>query len=176
MMIIILSYFIIIMLGIWLLLSIMAQFRDVKIIKWINDRDPFALLPAWTFFAPNPGVTDYQLFYRDKLYDGQFTTWKKVRHRDRSIFHSIVNPDKRAQKAIADCCISILQMVKENRNNRLIQKSFPYLMIMSCIMYMPKDSESEYRQFSIVRTFGFISSKKPINEFTSSLHNFASYL
>src|SRR3954466_8083099 len=170
-MITIFSCFIIIVLGIWLFLSILAQFRDIKVIKWIKDSDPFALLPAWTFFAPIPGVADYKLLYRDKLLDGKYTKWIKIPYRDHSIWHSILNPDKRRQKAIADCCISLLQISIKNPKDKSILLSFPYLFILNYIMSMPKNPLCEYRQFSIIRTFGYLSDKQPDLLFTSCLHD-----
>src|SRR3954468_7332015 len=102
-MISIFDYFFIVILGIWMFLSIVAQFRSISLINWINNKDPFSLLPSWTFFAPNPGVVDYQILYRDKISDGHFTKWKMIFYRNNSILHSILNPDKRRRKAIRDC-------------------------------------------------------------------------
>jgi hypothetical protein len=169
-----LNYFIIVVLGIWLFLSIIAQFRGIKWIKWVKDKDSLALIPSWTFFAPNPGVTDYKLLYRDRLFNGQFNNWKEVAHRNNSILNFIWNPDKRRQKAIADSCRSLLQTANKNSENKAILSSAPYLTIMAYIMNMPKNSLYEYRLFLIVRTFGYISSKPPDILFLSYLHKLSS--
>jgi len=173
-MVTVLDYFIISILGIWLFLSIVAQFRGIKWIKWILDRDPFDFIPSWTFFAPNPGVTDYQILYRDKLFNGQFSYWKQVQYRDNSILHSMLNPDKRRRKAIADYCKSILKSADKNQRDKAILLSFPYLAILTYVMSMPKNPLCEYRQFLITRTFGYISSKQPDILFISHLHNLSS--
>jgi hypothetical protein len=167
----ILDYFIIVTLGIWFFLSIIAQFRGIKLIKWIIDRDPFAFIPSWTFFAPNPGVTDYQILYRDKLSDGQFSNWKEIPFRNHSILHSILNSEKRRRKAIANCCIALLQIPNKDLKNKAILSSAPYLTILSYIMSMPMNSISVYRQFLIARSFGYISSKPQDILFISDLHN-----
>jgi hypothetical protein len=170
----ILSYFIIFTLGIWLFFTIVAQFRGIKWVEWVLAKDYFALIPSWTFFAPNPGVTDYQIFYRDKLLDGQYNNWKQVKYRNNSLLHSILNPDKRRRKAIAECCISILNAASKNKKENAILSSFPYLVILTYIMSMPKNSLCEYRQFLIACTFGYTLSKEPKILFISHLHNISS--
>ena len=139
--------------------------------EWIIDRDPFDLIPSWTFFAPNPVVSDYQILYRDKLLNGQFSNWKQVQYRNNSILHSIWNPDKRKRKAIANYCKTILKSASKNPKNDAILLSFPYLVILTYIMSMPKNPVCKYRQFLIARTFGYISSKPPDILFISPLHN-----
>ncbi len=171
---IIFDYFIICILGIWLWLSIFAQFSGIKWIKWIKDKDPFAFIPSWTFFAPNPGVTDYKLLYRDKLFDGWFSNWKEVTYRNNSILHSIWNFDKRRRKAITDSCISLIQSVKKNPKNKAILLSIPYLFILTYIVSRPKNDLCEHRQFLIARTFGYVSSKQPDILFISPLHKLSS--
>jgi len=166
------SFFIVI-LGIWMFLSIVAQFRSIKLINWINNKDPFSLIPSWTFFAPNPGVVDYQILYRD-ISDGHYTKWKIIFYRNNSIFHSILNPDKRRRKAIRDCCISILQIESNDPENKPILLSSSYIVLLNYIMTMPKDSLCKYRQFSIMRTFGCMTSKKSEVLFTSCFHKLPS--
>jgi hypothetical protein len=173
-MIAILDNFIISLLGIWLFLTIVAQFSGIRWIKWIIDRDPFDLIPSWTFFAPNPIISDYQILYRDKLFNGQFSNWEQVQYRDYSIFHSILNPDKRRRKAIAGYCKTILKSASKNLKNEAITSSYPYLVILTYIMSMPKNHLCEYRQFLIARSFGYKSSKQPDILFISNLHNLSS--
>ena len=173
-MIAILDYFIISLLGIWLFLTIVAQFSGIKWIKWIIDRDPFDLIPSWTFFAPNPIVSDYQILYRDKLFNGQFRNWEQVKYRDYSVFHSILNPDKRRRKAIAGYCKTILKSASENPKNESITLSYPYLVILTYIMSMPKNPLYKSRQFLIARSFGYLSSKQSDILFISHLHNLSS--
>src|SRR5690348_12432463 len=53
----------------WFILSILNQFGFAWFDK-ITRHDHFSLLPLWTFFAPNPGQSDYHLIYRDRKTDG----------------------------------------------------------------------------------------------------------
>ena len=154
----------------WLILSILAQFSQHKWVRWFKYYDIFALIPVWTFFAPNPGVTDFRLLYRDKLFDGQYTPWKEVEYSDSSLFCTIWNPDKRRQKAIVDNCIFLLQDIGRNIKNKSILVSTPYLVILTYVMAMPRSSLSEYRQFLIGRTFGYHTSKEPEILFISHPH------
>jgi hypothetical protein len=42
------------LLGVWLLLSILAQFNTFSWIRWFRGRDYFVLIPDWSIFAPEP--------------------------------------------------------------------------------------------------------------------------
>ncbi len=170
----ILDYFVVFSLGIWLSLSIISQFSGIKWVIWLKDRDIFKLIPSWNFFAPYPGVTDYKILYRDRFFDGQFSNWQEIHYRNNSILPSIFNSNKRRRKSIADSCRSLLQNANMNPKNKEIVFSFPYLIILNYIMSMPKNSLSEYRQFLIARTFGYISSKPPDILFLSDQHNLSS--
>jgi len=164
------DYIIIGTLGIWLFLSTIAQFSGVKWIKKVKDWDHFKVIPSWAFFAPNPGVTDYQLLYRDRLFDGQFSNWKEVQYRNTSFLRSMWNSEKRRRKAIADSCKFLLQSISKNSNNKSVVLSIPYITILTYIMSMPKSPLCEYRQFLIARTFGYISSSQPDILFISHQH------
>src|SRR5919112_1882947 len=166
----ILDCFIIVILGIWLLLSIIAQFNEIKWTQRIRDQDHFKVIPSWTFFAPNPGISDYQILYRDMLFDGQLSNWKEISYRNMSILHSMYSSDKRRRKAIAESCKILLQDANNDPENKSILISIPYLTILTYIMSMPKNRLCENRQFLIARTFGYIQSKQPEILFISHQH------
>src|ERR1043165_8847499 len=91
----------IVILGLWLLVSALHQLKYRGFVSVLKRHDHFALVPAWSFFAPNPGTTDLHLLYRDKLLDGNITLWRQVRLHS-SFERCFWNPDKRLQKGIAD--------------------------------------------------------------------------
>jgi hypothetical protein len=160
---------------IWLILSVFAQFSKSKYILQIKLHDHFALLPLWTFFAPNPGVTDYRLLYRDTFFDGQITPWKEVELSGTSPVNAIWNPEKRSRKTIVDSCQILFQILSNtNANSALVSNSvlvsMPYLTILCYVMNMPRNNLCEYRQFLICSTYGFYTSKEPDILFISQTH------
>src|ERR1051326_1455357 len=85
---------------IWFILSVLNQLKW-KWFELIRQFDYFSLLPFWTFFAPNPGQTDYHLTFRDKLADGLMTEWKEIEiGAPRYWYCFIWNPEKRSKKVI----------------------------------------------------------------------------
>jgi hypothetical protein len=76
---------------------------------WLRAVDIFGLVPIWTFFAPNPGMTDYYLLYRDRLADGSFDNWREVdlKQSENGVRLALWNPTKRRHKALTDM-VSVL--------------------------------------------------------------------
>jgi hypothetical protein len=90
----------------WLVLTIVAQFDAAE--RFIGKIDPFQLLPRWTFFAPNPGVTDYHLVARLKDARGEMGSWMAVpMNAPRSRFSYFWNPRNRASKILNDAAQSL---------------------------------------------------------------------
>jgi hypothetical protein len=158
-------------LEIWLILTILVQFPCFKWVKWLRDRDYFALLPNWSFFAPNPGTSDLQILYRDKLSDGQLTPWQAVAFREGSLLHAIWNPEKRLHKAITNVCLSLLQLASDKHKSKLLFASVPYILIVMYIKALPHDGSSNSRQFLIAQTYGYCTvSQEPKILFISQFH------
>ena len=63
-------------LSLWFALSVLNQYRRGALIRPVKRRDAFSLIPTWTFFAPRPGVTDFNILYRDRARDGAFGPWR----------------------------------------------------------------------------------------------------
>lgn len=165
------------LLALWFLLSVLAQFRRVA---WLGDwvsrvkhRDYLALIPAWAFFAPNPGTRDFELLFRDRLVDGQFTPWKEMERPVGSFLRAIWNPSKRRQKAVVDMCSLLTRMAAENQTElgaRRVVLSVPYLGLLTYISSLKAGPLSTSRQFLIATTFGYHSDKKPDILYVSHLH------
>lgn len=98
-------------LGLWLLLTAICQFRgefSAKIRRW----DSFFLLPAWTFFSPNPGTKDYRLAAQDV--DSDNGDWVVVElTKPNGPLSFLFNPNKIRKK----CLIDIANQTIEARNN-----------------------------------------------------------
>src|ERR1700686_2969061 len=83
----------------WLAATIAIQFHS-SCPHWLRAVNVFWLIPVWTFFAPNPGMTDYYLLYRDRLPDGSFDNWRKVelKNSPNGFRVALWNPTKRKHK------------------------------------------------------------------------------
>ena len=107
-------------LALWLVLSTLGQLttwsrvpkRLAALVGFFSTYDFFSLLPAWNFFAPNPGTTDYHLLYRDKLHNGEYSVWRELRvDKERGLLKGIWNPNKRQSKIISDVAGVLTQLL-----------------------------------------------------------------
>jgi hypothetical protein len=165
------------LLAMWFLFSILAQFRRVGWmggwVNWVKSRDVLAMIPSWTFFAPNPGTRDHELLYRDRLVDGRYSAWKEIERPVGSLARAFWNPAKRRQKAVVDMC-SILMRIASRSKTEIAAKrlviSVPYLGLLTYISCKEAGPLSVQRQFLIAHTFGHHSDKKPEILYVSHLH------
>lgn len=173
------SVLFIFLLSAWLLVSVIAQLRRVrrtnpliKAVSWLKWRDYCALIPSWSFFAPNPGTSDYRLLYRDKLCDEQYTAWKEVEFPSDPLIRWVWNPGKRAKKALVDMCSSLMSMASRDlkKPSKMVYISVPYITLLTYVSRQPRSPLSEHTQFMIAATFGRHEPKGPEILFISPLH------
>jgi hypothetical protein len=155
----------------WFVLSVINQFR----FRWF-DRvlalDYFSLIPYWTFFAPNPGRSDYHLVYRDQLSDGSTTSWCEADlSMPRGVLAFLWNPEKRSKKVLSDVAMSIARVVyTDPRAEGTIMISFQYLLILNYLTKCYRMSKGVARQFAIVETAGFFRQGPPSVVLRSDFH------
>jgi hypothetical protein len=168
--------------GLWFSLSILAQFHLEKFDRY-RTHDLFHLIPNWTFFAPNPGRTDYHLIFRDKRRDGSTGDWKELPLLYRRRFWSFLwNPEKRETKVLTDAVASIFEMIefqqKRERSKELTEQLLlihsPYLLLLNLVMSSrePHSVDVTHRQFALVESFGFLSADPPRPILSSPFHAF----
>jgi hypothetical protein len=153
----------------WFLLSVLNQFNRGALIRWIKQRDAFSLIPVWTFFAPRPGVTDYNVLFRDRGRDGRCGSWHEVQADQPRWFKGIWNPGKRVRKGTTDVC-NMLMRHADPKLGKKMYVQMPYLTLLHHACEQPRSELSFLRQFAIVRTFGFESTEEPQVVFVSALH------
>jgi hypothetical protein len=97
----------------------------------------FGLIPIWTFFAPNPGMTDYYLLYRDRLPDGSLDNWRKVelKQSENGFRLALWNPTKRNHKALSDMVSSLIRLANHRRSEALV--TVPYILILNVVTTRP---------------------------------------
>jgi hypothetical protein len=159
-------------LTVWLLLSILNQF-SFSFIKKITQHDKCALLPRWTFFAPNPGCTDFRLVYR--TFDEQElpSAWKEVcMVRERAWSDAIWNPDKRLLKAVVDLAQALLAIRRTYDDPTVLITSFPYVVLAHYLDCQPRlDPSAKSWQFMVIQTHGVFTESSPDLLIRSKVHN-----
>jgi hypothetical protein len=157
----------------WLILTCANQpvFRSNK---WISQHDIFHLVPIWTFFAPNPGVSDYNLLSRVKLADGTITAFQEIPLRSKKqISIALFNPNRRLQKALHDHARTIIMQIEkgipeENKEN--IKLTFSYISVLNYCSKLPAAPNAHSVQFIILESFGYLELREPRLILNSEFH------
>lgn len=144
--------------SLWFILTVLNQFGwswFVRLLKF----DFLHILPVWTFFAPNPGVRDNHVVYRDYCPATQsYSDWSEVLfERKRHFFSFLWSPEKRRKKLLADVVSALIQLRDIQKDDpRLVVVSGPYLILLNLVLRFD-GTKSDQRQFAIVETQGFIT-------------------
>jgi hypothetical protein len=158
---------------IWLILTCANQpiFRSNK---WISRYDIFRLIPMWTFFAPNPGVSDFNLLSRVKLADGTITDFQEIPLRgEKKISMALFNPDRRLQKALNDHARTIITQIENDvteQNKENIKLTFSYISVLNYCTKLPAVANASAIQFIIIETFGYRELEEPRLILNSEFH------
>jgi hypothetical protein len=157
----------------WLILTCANQ-PVFKSNKWINRNDLFRLVPVWTFFAPNPGVSDFNLLSRVKLEDGTITSFQEVPLRSKKALSvALFNPERRLQKVLNDHARTILRQIdneitEENKQN--IKLTFSYISVLNYCARLPAVPHAHAIQFVILESFGYQELMEPRLILNSDFH------
>ena len=95
-----------VLVSVWLVATVLAQL-PYRVRNVIRRFDPYGVIPAWTFFAPSPGISDPVLIARDRLDDGTWSPWS-IRWREQTKpLRFLWRPGKRVAKLVTDCASSL---------------------------------------------------------------------
>lgn len=157
----------------WLALTVVVQFHYERI-NFFRRFDVLNLLPTWTFFAPNPGSTDYHIIFRNRFESGEVTAWRDALPIPKqNAICAVWNPQKRHVKVVGDAVSSILEAYATARSKGQSKESIesaliffgPYLVILNLVLqsagHPPKTVSL---QFAIVErtSFGREAPPRPI--------------
>lgn len=132
----------------WLLISVVAQIVPRRVP--FHRLDTLGLIPRWSFFAPNPGVHDYYLLYRDRHSNGSYSLLKEVQLvKTRRAFHAVWHPEKRIQKVVTDCVAQTSELLHVNEIAALL--STPYLVLVTLVLQQPRSKCAIARQVVIAQ-------------------------
>lgn len=157
----------------WLTLTCASQ-PGFKLRNWICRYDVFHLVPVWTFFAPNPGVSDYNLLRRGKLMDGTITRFEEVPLRSKKDIRSaLFNPQRRLQKALHDHARTIIMQIENDiteQNKQNIKLTFSYISILNYCAKLPAAPGTYSVQFIVLESFGYQELREPRLILNSEFH------
>jgi hypothetical protein len=135
-----------------LLLTIICQRPRWKPLQTLKYNDLAAFIPAWTFFAPNPGTTDTRILWREMLFGGSISPWHEVLPPNNGPLRPVWNPTKRQRKLITDVGPMVLCLAHTNPKSEYTLISLPYLIILHRVMSLPASPIVCARQFLVVQT------------------------
>lgn len=164
---------------VWFILSVAGQFQTPRT-NALRRYDVLQLLPIWTFFAPNPGSSDYHVIVRDRFSNGSLTDWRDAMPiPSQTATTWLWNPRKRRQKVLVDAVASVAEMCAPGGDlaiapevlRRALLISSPYLvllnMVVHCVKHAPGATAS---QFAVVERSGFGHEVQPTLLLRSPFH------
>ncbi|SER72419.1 hypothetical protein [Natrinema salaciae] len=152
----------------------------------LGGREVHHFIPRWNFFAPDPGVADYHLLYRDTFVDGGVGPWQEVSrfHEPRDVTAPIWHPDKHGKKALFDLTQELLRSQPETESeydaessdereltpvrSDAIKLTTAYIVLLNYVSSVQRSEMSVATQFLIMREAGVDGTLEPI--FTSDYH------
>lgn len=165
----ILSVVVVACLALWLAISVLAQVRG-SLVRRLKRHDYCALIPAWSFFAPNPGMSDYHLYFRDRLASGALSFWRELPiEREPSVLRAVWNPQKRDAKAFVDY-VGELRSLARDYPLRNLQLTLAYQAVCNRVCAEPTSFAAESRQFAIVESHGYYDAEAPALTVLSNFH------
>ncbi len=162
-----------IFLGIWFLLSIVNQLGPRKRLGRLRRADIFQLLPMWNFFAPNPGVHDFYLLYRDKTVAGEIGNWQLAQPTSiRGTFSFLWNPGKVERKVLSDAIQLFAGYDSPGASeNAAVMLTLPYLLCLKMVTEAPPIDSTTLRQFVLAQKKGFAGTDEILPILISDFHS-----
>lgn len=159
------------LLALWLAVTMICQ-PESRLSAWIRKRDHLNLVPAWTFFAPNPGVQDFHLLFRDELTDGRTTPWQEIQLVSLPVvFGMLWNPGRRQNKALIDIVKYLAQeAIVRRMDPHGLRISLPYIALLNFVSNLPRAYQPTKTQFMLMRS-SRLPALEPECELVSAMHD-----
>lgn len=155
---------------IWVFMTIVGHVSR-RTAGYLARIDCFAVVPLWKFFAPDPTVVDYHLFYRDRSGSGDCGPLTEVTDcvPTRGLVTWVWNPRRRMRKVIMEALTELILL-----EGRLDADDFgltvPYSVLANYVTALPVAGDARDRQFVIVARPGFDEAHEPDLAFVSDFH------
>lgn len=158
--------------SVWLVATVINQF-NYNWVRVLREIDIFHILPRWTFFAPNPGTSDYHILFRQMDDDNNISEFHEVPvYGKKKFFTFLWNPQKRAKKSLIDLSVDMKRLVSINRlNPENIKLSFNYIAFLNFYNNEVLNPNTKYIQFAVMVTTGYIEYEDPYLLICSEFHH-----
>ncbi|MFM7022554.1 MAG: hypothetical protein ACKOXB_06210 [Flavobacteriales bacterium] len=135
--------------GFWLLATILYTFFNRRLARYTNRWDIFRLLSSYQLFARS--AKKYQLFYRDKLNNGQETAWQEIHlNSPYRLSHALWFPQRQTHGTLLSMIDDMATLTQQKNQNNKITNRFLYRQISRFVKQQPSIAGSKAeRQFKI---------------------------
>jgi hypothetical protein len=166
---------------VWLVLSALFQINPIS--PYLGRFDPFALLPKWTFFAPNPGISDYHVVFRATkekyesaeaqaltVDDELMGPWQDLQLYERDVVIPLLwNPNRRITKTLSDVVNGIVRYRAQDRDyEKHIIYGVEYIWLTHTILTQI-EAKCIY-QWALLKTHGFVDRRNLAVIYLSNCH------
>lgn len=145
--------------GGWLAATVACQFNS-RLARALRRRDPLLVIPQWTFFAPEPAVTDYHVLYRDEYSDGTHSGWMELVLDPKPACRAVWNVHKRRSKALFDLVQGLLTLLADDPRAE-VKYTVGYVLLLQAVSREPRGREPARTQFVVVESSGYTPSGPP---------------
>ncbi|ROO86917.1 hypothetical protein EDD29_4501 [Actinocorallia herbida] len=144
--------------GAWILLTVIANLPhgESLLLRVFVLRRLLALIPRWSFFAPDPVHSDVSLLFRDRIGNGGLSVWRDTNPGSRrpSVLRPLFNPDARSFKAVSDASNGLIAAARSagpGTRPQDLSLNVPYLLLLNHVAGFGIGPGVEARQFALVR-------------------------
>lgn len=156
--------------SVWFLLTIAFQ-ANSPLTTVIRRFDRFNLVPRWSFFAPDPGASNYHFLYRSQTETTSVGPWREVNLSPRGAFFVVWNPHKRYREGMIEL-FQLLALSRVNHSVESLQFTSPYLILLGVARTQlgAAPPRRSFYQFALVETRGPSGGAVPVVRFYSLSH------
>jgi len=156
--------------AVWFLLTIVFQKKNA-FSATIGRFDRLNLIPRWSFFAPDPGASNYHFIYRGREDETSASAWHELNLSPRGIFSIIWNPRKRYRESLIEL-FHLLEISSREHSAEQLQFTTPYVVLLNVARKRLEGSLSPraFYQFALVETRGASAMSQPRVRFYSLTH------
>jgi len=156
--------------GVWFLLTIAFQ-RKNAVSARIGRFDQLNLIPRWSFFAPDPGASNYHFVYRSRGNETSATPWHELNLCPRGRLFVLWNPRKRYREGMIEL-FQLLALSSREHSAERLQFTAPYIILLEVARKRLEGSllPREFYQFALVESRGPSGASAPLVRFYSLTH------
>lgn len=160
----------VIVFSVWLLSTIAFQ-RKSRLASQIARFDRLNLIPRWSFFAPDPGASNYHFVYRGRDDATSASPWVELDLSPRGALFALWNPRKRYREGMIEL-FQLLVLFSRDHSAARLQFTAPYVILLEVARRSLKGSVSStgFYQFALIETRGPSETSVPSVRFYSLTH------